>query len=97
MVTADGNSGPRPGCKTPVQMHLMQAGTLPGALLPAPESASAWEAVPVPVRQTSSSVFIHQTLSTSPRLCPGLDAGNTAETNTSPPPRPSPLALFPQD
>ena len=45
----------------PVQMHLMQAGTVPGALLPAPESASPWEAAPVPVRQTSllSSLIKH--------------------------------------
>lgn len=56
---AEGNSGPRPGRRTPAQMCLMQAGTLPGALLPALESASPWEAAPVPVRQTSSlSSFI---------------------------------------
>ena len=87
MVTAEGNSGPRPGCRTPAQMCLMQAGTLPGALLLAPESASPWEAVPVPVWRTPNllSVFIHQTLSTSSRPCPGLDSGNTDKTNT---PRP---------
>ena len=88
---AEGNSGPRPGRRTPAQMCLMQAGTLPGALLPALESASHGR--------------LRLCLSAKPPLC--LHSSNTQHLSKAlswarcwehrQDQHPRPPALFPQD